>query len=74
MTPRESDILRSYFGIGRKSESLLFISIRLGLTTERVRQIKEKTLMDLYKKINSRNIESYIDIPLKPKETDETDL
>lgn len=41
---RESDILRSFFGIGCQEMSLEEIGEKFGLTRERVRQIKEKAL------------------------------
>ena len=44
---RESDILRSVFGIGVKEETLEEIGDRLCLTRERVRQIKEKAIRKL---------------------------
>ena len=47
LTPREADILRSYFGIGVPEKTLEEIGMELDLTRERVRQIKEKAVRKL---------------------------
>ena len=47
LRPKDSDILKMYFGIGREPMSLEQISDELGLTRERVRQLKEKSLRQL---------------------------
>lgn len=48
LTPREAEILRLYFGIGRgHPHTLEQIGRRVGLTRERVRQIKHKALRHL---------------------------
>jgi RNA polymerase primary sigma factor len=45
LTPRESTILRHYFGLdGRKKKTLEEIGEMMGLTRERIRQIKEEAL------------------------------
>lgn len=44
---REQDIVRMYFGINTQSMSLDEIGTRFGMTTERVRQIKETALKKL---------------------------
>lgn len=41
---RQRQILQMFYGINRKEESLAFIGDYFGLTRERVRQIKEKTV------------------------------
>ena len=53
LTPREADILRSYFGIGVPEKTLEEIGMELDLTRERVRQIKEKAVRKL--KTSSRS-------------------
>ncbi|MBK7965959.1 MAG: RNA polymerase sigma factor RpoD/SigA [Bacteroidetes bacterium] len=61
LSKRESEVLRLFFGIGfRVSMSLDEIGLELGLTRERVRQIKESGLRRL--KHNSRNklLRSYL--------------
>jgi len=51
---RESDVIRYFYGLcGQRQLSLQEISIELELTTERVRQIKEKTIRKM--KSNSKN-------------------
>ena len=48
LTPREEEILRLYFGIGREHpQTLDAIGQRFGLTRERMRQIKQKALCKL---------------------------
>ncbi|MBL7923021.1 MAG: sigma-70 family RNA polymerase sigma factor [Bacteroidia bacterium] len=61
LSKREAEVIRMFFGIGTKhSMSLDEIGIELGLTRERVRQIKETGLRRL--KHNSRNklLKSYL--------------
>lgn len=51
LRPREAEITRLYFGIGREHRlTLEEVGQRFGLTRERVRQIKEKALRKLRKK------------------------
>ena len=47
LTSRESYILRRVYGIGEKIETLSEIGEKMGLTRERVRQIKEKSIRKL---------------------------
>ncbi len=47
LTDREADILRKFFGIGTPEMTLEEIGDELGLTRERVRQIKEKAIRRL---------------------------
>jgi RNA polymerase primary sigma factor len=56
---RESDVLRSFFGIGCAEMSLEEIGDKFGLTRERVRQIKEKALRHL-KQQDSIILRSYL--------------
>jgi len=44
LSPRHEDIIRSLFGIGKPQETLEEIGKRLGLTRERIRQIKERVI------------------------------
>lgn len=44
LVPREAEILRKFFGIGVPEKTLEEIGEELGLTRERVRQIKEKAI------------------------------
>lgn len=56
---RESDILRSFFGIGTAELSLEEIGEKFHLTRERVRQIKEKALRHL-KVQHSNTLKAYL--------------
>lgn len=51
---REQDIVRMYFGINTQSMSLDEIGTRFGMTTERVRQIKEAALKKLKNKYQNK--------------------
>jgi RNA polymerase primary sigma factor len=51
--PRESDVLRLHYGLGgHKSMSLKEIGQKLGLTRERIRQIRRDALTKLYEYMN----------------------
>jgi len=51
--PREADVLRSHYGLdGRKPMSLKEIGKKLGLTRERIRQIRRDALTKLYEFMN----------------------
>ena len=47
LTDREEKVIREFYGIGCKERSMEEIGIELGLTRERVRQIKEKAIKKL---------------------------
>ena len=58
---RESKILRLYFGLdGSEPMTLEEIGALLGITRERVRQIKEKALSRLRHVSRARALESYL--------------
>ena len=44
LAPRQHDIIRMYFGLGTRELTLTEIGDKFGVTSERIRQIKEKTL------------------------------
>ena len=59
--PREAEITRLYFGIGREHPlTLEEIGQRFGLTRERVRQIKEKALRKLRQKHRKDELQMHI--------------
>jgi RNA polymerase primary sigma factor len=59
--PREAEITRLYFGIGREHPlTLEEIGQRFGLTRERVRQIKEKALRKLRQKHRKEDLQMHI--------------
>lgn len=60
LTPREADILRSFFGIGVPEKTLEEIGIELDLTRERVRQIKEKAIRKLKVSSRSKILRTYL--------------
>lgn len=58
LTPRQSTILRQYFGIGQSFPlSLTQIADNLNISKERARQIKDRGLLKLRTKIRRRGIE-----------------
>ena len=61
LAPREAEITRLYFGIGREHPlTLEEIGQRFNLTRERVRQIKEKALRKLRQKHRRAELQSHI--------------
>ena len=59
--PREAEITRLYFGIGReRALTLEEVGQRFGLTRERVRQIKEKALRKLRQKHRREDLQTHI--------------
>ena len=60
LTPREREIIKSFFVIGCQEMTLEEIGERLDLTRERVRQIKEKAIRKLKKPAASKLLKSYL--------------
>lgn len=61
LTPREADVIRSYFGLsGGHAMSLEEIAERFDLTRERVRQIKEKAIRRLKHTSRSKILKTYL--------------
>jgi len=61
LNEREADILRYYFGLnGFQSSTLEEIGEVMGLTRERVRQIKEKAIKKLKNQYRNRLLKSYL--------------
>ncbi|HFC00819.1 MAG TPA: RNA polymerase sigma factor RpoD/SigA [Phaeodactylibacter sp.] len=61
LSPREVEVLSSYYGLnGHKSLTLEEIGDLYGLTRERVRQIKERAIRRLRKSYNRNNLRSYL--------------
>ena len=60
LTPREREIIKSFFGIGCQEMTLEEIGERLDLTRERVRQIKEKAIRKLKKPNASKLLKTYL--------------
>ena len=60
LTERESDIVTYFFGIGCQEMTLEEIGERFGLTSERVRQIKEKAIRRLRHTSRSKLLKTYL--------------
>lgn len=61
LSPREVEVLSSYYGLGgKKSLTLEEIGELYGLTRERVRQIKERAIRRLRKSYNRNALKSYL--------------
>jgi RNA polymerase primary sigma factor len=61
LTPREADIIRFYFGLnGKHTHTLAETGVKFNLTTERVRQIKDKSLKRLKYTTICRILKTYL--------------
>jgi RNA polymerase primary sigma factor len=61
LTPREADIIRFYFGLnGKQAHSLTETGEEFNLTSERVRQIKDKSIMRLQHITICRVLKTYL--------------
>ena len=61
LSPREVEVLSSYYGLnGQKALTLEEIGELYGLTRERVRQIKERAIRRLRKSYNRNALKSYL--------------
>ncbi len=59
--PREAEIIRLFYGLaGESSKSLEEIGKHVGLTKERVRQIRERALKKLKQKHRNQQLKSYL--------------
>ena len=61
LAERESDVIRYFYGLcGHRQLSLQEISIQMDLTTERVRQIKEKTIRKMKNSSKNKLLKAYL--------------
>ena len=61
LSPREIEILSDYYGLkGKQPQTLEEIGNRHGLTRERVRQIRDRSLRRLKKSYNNQSLRSYL--------------
>jgi RNA polymerase primary sigma factor len=61
LTEREADVIRYYFGLnGCRQYTLEEIGVEFGLTRERVRQIKEKTIKKMRNHYRNKLLKSYL--------------
>ncbi len=57
---REAEVLRMFYGIGCTPQSLDEISTQIGLTRERVRQIREKAALRLRNSVKRERLKEYL--------------
>ncbi|MGI6478652.1 MAG: sigma-70 family RNA polymerase sigma factor [Salinivirgaceae bacterium] len=60
LSTREADIIRHYYGINTQAITLEEIGDKFGLTRERVRQIKEKSIKRLKHTTRCQNLKTYL--------------
>ena len=60
LNERERDIIKKFFGLGRPEITLEEIGQELGLTRERVRQIKENAIKQLQRNAKTSLLKSYL--------------
>ena len=60
LTEREADIVKKFFGIGMPEKTLEEIGTEVGLTRERVRQIKEKAIRRLRNHQRAQRLKSFL--------------
>lgn len=60
LSPREREIIKAFYGIGCQEMTLEEIGERFGLTRERVRQIKEKSIRKLKSPSRSKLLKGYL--------------
>ena len=60
LNERERDIIKKFFGLGRPEMTLEEIGQELGLTRERVRQIKENAIKQLQRNSKNSLLKSYL--------------
>ena len=57
---KESRVIRSFYGIGRKQMSLEEIGEEIGISRERTRQIKEKAIKHLRQRTKNKLLRTYL--------------
>lgn len=61
LSERDAEIIRMYYGLeGYNAMSLEEIGVRIGLTSERVRQVKSKAIKKLKAVSNIKNLKNYL--------------
>lgn len=61
LQPREIEIIKLFYGLeGRQTKSLEEIGVIIGLTKERVRQIRERALKKLKQKHRNKQLKTYL--------------
>ncbi|MEN8143939.1 MAG: RNA polymerase sigma factor RpoD/SigA [Gemmatimonadota bacterium] len=60
LSPRDADVLRQYFGLDGEARTLEKIGVDLGVSRERVRQIKDRALDRLRDSSSGRSLEAFL--------------
>ena len=60
LTPKEQNVLTMLYGIGQREKTAEEVAQILGLSRERVRQIKEQAIQHINEKVNVKVLRKYL--------------